>query len=154
MGGSKTLDIEYRSIEYSALPSQKRFHESAARFKGFSGPIGSGKSQALCQEAIKLSYQNPGRTGLIGAPTYPMLRDATVASLLEALAKNGIPHDLNRAENYLVMKDATTAWVREAQSAQGKGFESVVLFALDQMCLIGYELPLPKPFRRSLMMGS
>jgi len=224
------------------LPSQKRFHESAARFKGFSGPIGSGKSQALCQEAIKLSYQNPGRTGLIGAPTYPMLRDATVAALLEALGKNGIPHELNRAENYLVMGDAimtyvratysdarfevlypldvnqtdfnrainypasqwtaasldclktegfgftlqrnlgkseqamqlsgfpafpatqrghlvgvgdaTTAWVKEAQFAQGRCFESVVLFALDQMCLIGYGLPLPDPFRRSVRMGS
>jgi len=63
-------------IEYTPLESQKKFHASKARFKGFSGPIGSGKSQALCQEAIKLSYQNPGRTGLIGAPTYqtPMPR--------------------------------------------------------------------------------
>src|ERR1700719_602470 len=102
MGGTSG-EIRERGIEYHPLPSQERFHESAARFKGFSGPIGSGKSQALCQEAIKLSYQNPGRTGLIGAPTYPMLRDATVAALLEALAKNGIPHEVNRAENYLVM---------------------------------------------------
>jgi hypothetical protein len=59
-----------REIEYSPLPSQQRFHDSTARFKGFSGPIGSGKSQALCQEAIRMSYLNPGRTGLIGAPTY------------------------------------------------------------------------------------
>jgi hypothetical protein len=50
--------------------------------------------------------------------------------------------------------DATTPWVPEAQFAQGRGFESVVLFALDQMCLIGYALPLPDPFRRSVMMGS
>src|ERR1700744_5513202 len=92
-----------REITYTALPSQRKFHDSTARFKGFSGPIGSGKSQALCHEAIKLSYLNPGRTGLIGAPTYPMLRDATVASLLEALVKNGIPHEVNRAENYVVM---------------------------------------------------
>ena len=27
--------------------------------------------------------------------------------------------------------------------AAGKGFESVVLFALDQFCLIGYAAPLP-----------
>ena len=40
---------------------------------------------------------------MIGAPTYPMLRDATMAALLDALAKNRIPHELNRAENYLVM---------------------------------------------------
>jgi hypothetical protein len=149
LGGPET-----RGIVYRALPSQRRFHESAARFKGFSGPIGSGKSQALCQEAIKLSYLNPGRTGLIGAPTYPMLRDATVAGLIDVLGRNRIPHEVNRAENYLVMGDATTAWMKEARSAQGRGFESVVLFALDQMCLIGYALPLPEMFRRSVRMGS
>lgn len=92
-------------IEYAALPSQARFHASKARFKGFSGPIGSGKSRALCQEAIKLSYINAGRHGLIGAPTYPMLRDATQASLLEVLESNSIPYELNKSENILVMKD-------------------------------------------------
>jgi hypothetical protein len=65
-------DTAYRDIIYSRLQSQQKFHDSTARFKGFSGPIGSGKSQALCQEAIKLSYLNPGRQGLIGAPTYQL----------------------------------------------------------------------------------
>jgi hypothetical protein len=50
--------------------------------------------------------------------------------------------------------DSTTAWLKEARIAQGKGFESVVLFALDQFCLIGYEVPLPESQRRSLRMGS
>src|SRR5262245_60575245 len=103
MGRSGT---EARKIAYGPLPSQRRFHDSAARFKGFSGPIGSGKSQALCQEAIKLSYLNAGRLGLLGAPTYPMLRDATQAALLEVLDANGIPYDLNKAENSLLMKDS------------------------------------------------
>jgi hypothetical protein len=94
-----------RTIEYNPLPSQARFHKSEARFKGFSGPIGSGKSQALCQEAIKLSYLNAGRVGLLGAPTYPMLRDATQATLLEILETNRIPYEHNKAENTLVMKD-------------------------------------------------
>ena len=70
MGGTGGEGVRERGIEYHPLPSQQRFHESRARFKGFSGPIGSGKSQALCQEALKLTYLNPGRTGLIGAPTY------------------------------------------------------------------------------------
>jgi hypothetical protein len=65
-------DTRCREIDYSPLPSQRRFHSSTARFKGFSGPIGSGKSQALCHEAIRLSYLNPGRQGLIGAPTYSL----------------------------------------------------------------------------------
>src|SRR5437899_5753353 len=101
----RTGHIEYRDISYDPLPSQKKFHALQTRFKGFSGPIGSGKSQALCQEAIKLSYQNPGRLGLLGAPTYPMLRDATQASLLEILNVNEIPYEHNKAENLLVMKE-------------------------------------------------
>ena len=50
--------------------------------------------------------------------------------------------------------DATTAWLQEARFAQGNMYESVVLFALDQMCLIGYCLPLPETFRRSVRIGS
>lgn len=95
-----------RLIRHSPLPSQQKFHDSTARFKGFSGPIGSGKSQALCQEAIRLSYQNPGRTGLIGAPTYPMLRDSTLTSLLEILDRNEVPFDLNKSDYVLTMKDS------------------------------------------------
>jgi hypothetical protein len=49
--------------------------------------------------------------------------------------------------------EATTPWLKEAQSALGKGFESVVLFALDQFCLIGYEVPLPVGLRRSVRVG-
>jgi phage terminase large subunit len=94
-----------RGIKYSPLPSQKKFHKSKARFKGFSGPIGSGKSAALCQEAIRLSYVNPGRAGLIGSPTYPMLRDSTLMALIETLNDNEIPFDLNKADFVLTMKD-------------------------------------------------
>jgi phage terminase large subunit len=94
-----------RRIEYSPLPSQARFHESAARFKGFSGPIGSGKSQALCQEAIKLAYLNTGRLGLLGAPTYPMLRDATQTTLFEILDRSRIPYEHSKAENTVTLKD-------------------------------------------------
>ncbi len=105
MGGSGGGQRCNREIAYSPLPSQARFHQSTARFKGFSGPIGSGKSQALCQEALKLAYINPGRTGLLGAPTYPMLRDATQATLFEILESNRIPFEHNKGENTLVLRE-------------------------------------------------
>jgi hypothetical protein len=103
--GRTASDVRLRTITYDPLPSQKKFHDSAARFKGFSGPIGSGKSQALCQEAIRLSYVNQGRMGLLGAPTYPMLRDATQAALFEILDGNKIPFEHSKAENTLIMRD-------------------------------------------------
>ncbi|SPE39699.1 hypothetical protein SBA3_3390004 [Candidatus Sulfopaludibacter sp. SbA3] len=104
MEGSRA-DVTELTIPYCPLPSQRAFHDCRSRFKGFSGPIGSGKSQALCQEAIKLSYINQGRTGLLGAPTYPMLRDATQACLLEILEESGIRYDHNKSENTIVFRD-------------------------------------------------
>jgi len=51
---------------------------------------------------------------------------------------------LNTQRSHLVgIGDAWTAWTREVDLAQSQGLESVVLFALDQYCLIGYS---PAPF--------
>ena len=44
--------------------------------------------------------------------------------------------------------DSTTTWRKEVQIAKTHGLESIVLFALDQFCLIGYSFPLI-PGRRS-----
>ena len=48
------------------------------------------------------------------------------------------------------VSDPSTAWLKEVRLAQSQGFESVVLFALDQMCLISYSLPLSTGMRRSV----
>ena len=189
----ETLRIE---IDYAPLPSQRKFHGSSARFKGFSGPIGSGKSQALCQEAIRLSYLNPGRQGLVGAPTYPNCRfevlyppdvnnfaltkvinypttDWTPAnltclktecftytydrnldlSLASMDSVNSFGFTPAQRSHLVGVSDSSTAWLKEVRLAEGQGFESVVLFALDQICLIGYELPLSRGMRRSLQLG-
>ena len=50
--------------------------------------------------------------------------------------------------------DATTPWAKERRLAVSSGVESVVLFALDQFCLIGYDVPLPKSPRRASLMGA
>jgi Terminase large subunit, T4likevirus-type, N-terminal len=121
-------------IAYGRLPSQQRFHDSTARFKGFSGPIGSGKSQALCHEALKLSYINAGRTGLIGAPTFPMLRDATQAALLEILQANRIPHEWNRAENFLVLRETKSRILfRAVEEFERLRGSNLAWFGLDEL---------------------
>jgi hypothetical protein len=51
------------------------------------------------------------------------------------------------------ISDPSTPWLKEARMAQGEGLESVVLFALDQFCLIGYSLPLSTGLRRSAKLG-
>ncbi|MGD0359914.1 MAG: terminase family protein [Bryobacteraceae bacterium] len=96
----------HRLFEYAPLPSQQAFHDCRSRFKGFSGPVASGKSQALCFEAVCLSYVNRGGLGLLGAPTYPMLRDATQAALFSLLEEEEIPYQYNKAENMLTIPES------------------------------------------------
>jgi hypothetical protein len=87
-----------------------------------------------------LSYLNPGRTGLIGAPTYPMLRDATVAALLEALAKNRIPHEVNRAENYLVMGETRSRILfRAVEEFERLRGSNLAWFGLDELTYTSQE---------------
>ncbi len=96
--------IKKRKIRIPALPSQERFFQSTARVKGFSGPVGSGKTYALCCEALRCAAQNPGRTGLLGAPTFPMLRDTTVPTLLDRLAQHGTRYRYIKSENVLTLE--------------------------------------------------
>jgi hypothetical protein len=50
--------------------------------------------------------------------------------------------------------DTTSPWVKEVSLSLGSGVESVVLFALDQFCLIGYPLTvLDGDTRRSVFLG-
>ncbi len=51
------------------------------------------------------------------------------------------------------ISDPSTAWLKEARLAEAAGVESVVLFALDQFCLVGYSLPLSRGMRRGAQLG-
>ncbi|MGD0777275.1 MAG: hypothetical protein ABSC05_31025 [Candidatus Solibacter sp.] len=77
--------------------------------------------------------------------------------LNKALASIELPMQLGFARSqssHLVgIGDYTTPWAKEQRLATGEQLDSVVLFALDQFCLIGYGLPLERGARRSLYMG-
>jgi hypothetical protein len=134
MDRSERDGVCFRGIKYVPLPSQAKFHRSKARFKGFSGPIGSGKSQALCQEAIKLTYVNSGRVGLIGAPTYPMLRDSTLSALFEILDANFIPYEYSKGDNVLTMTDTgSRVLCRSVDEFERLRGTNLAWFALDEL---------------------
>src|SRR5579884_872224 len=90
--------------QHAPLPSQAKFESLKTRFKGFSGPVGSGKSAALCFEAIRQAYSNYGRQGVLAAPTYAMLRDATLTSLLRLLEDFDVEFELKKSDGELVLK--------------------------------------------------
>jgi hypothetical protein len=61
---------------------------------------------------------------------------------------------LSQTSHLVGISDYTTPWQKEEQIASGARLESVVLFALDQFCLVGYRLPLPRSARFARFMGA
>ena len=71
---------------------------------------------------------------MIGAPTYPTPRDATVAALIEVLECNGIPHEVNRSENYLVMRETRSRILfRAVEEFERLRGSNLAWFGLDEL---------------------
>jgi len=68
-----------------------------------------------------------------------------------------VPSDLgfppSQSSHLVGISDYTTPWAKERNLALAAGMESVVLFALDQFCLIGYALPLDGKSARVAFLG-
>jgi hypothetical protein len=59
----------------------------------------------------------------------------------------------SQSSHLVGVSDYTTPWIKEWSLAVAAGLESVVLFALDQLCLIGFPLPLSVRGSRARFMG-
>jgi hypothetical protein len=85
--------------------------------------------------------------------TYTAERDLNM--IAESIQLPGLLGFPPSQDSHLVgISDCTTPWQKEQQVASGMKLESVVLFALDQFCLIGYGLPLQRTVRRARFLGS
>jgi hypothetical protein len=72
--------------------------------------------------------------GLLGAPTYPMLRDATQATLFEILDRNAIPYDHNKTENTLLLKETRSKIVfRAVDEFERLRGTNLAWFGLDEL---------------------
>lgn len=82
-------------IRLKAYPQQAALLESRARFKGFVGGRGSGKSEAGAMDILLRSLRPEGRNRLymIGAPTYQGLHDFTIRSFRKVLESAGLWRD-------------------------------------------------------------
>lgn len=85
--------------------------------------------------------------------TYTGNRDLNLARDSVALPEE-LGFGASQSSHLIGINDYTSPWLKEWSIAMAAGLESVVLFALDQFCLIGYPLPLDAGDARSAYMGS
>ena len=72
-------------LGYRPIPIHAPFHESSAPERFLFGAFGSGKSWALCAEAIAWCLEFPGIRGMVARKTAPELRDSTEQVFFEIL---------------------------------------------------------------------
>jgi phage terminase large subunit len=121
--------------KYQPLPAQREFHtDLKTHFKGYSGPIGSGKSHALSYEALLLSRLNPGLLGLIGAPTYRMLQDSTQRTFFEVLESEGVAYEFFKQDNRLrFAENGSEIIFRTMENPDRLRGPNLAWFALDEL---------------------
>lgn len=119
---------------YTPLFSQARFRALPSRLKGFSGPVGSGKSAALCFESIRNAYLNRGRQGVIAAPTFAMLRDATLTSLFQMMNDYDVDFELRKADGELTLNNPdSTMLLRSLDEPERLRGTNLAWFAIDEL---------------------
>ena len=80
------------TFAYRPIPVHSEFHASPSYERFMFGAFGSGKTWAICAEAIAWCLEQPGIRGLITRRTVPELRDTTETVFFEIL-----PHELYEA---------------------------------------------------------
>ena len=95
----------------TSTPPQRQIWASRARVRLFIGGVGSGKSHAGAVEVLR----QPARSnGLVIAPTFRMLRDATLRSLRQILGRMIV--DESKMQMNLTLSNGTTIMLRSADT--------------------------------------
>lgn len=123
-------------IAYKKLPSQRRFHNSKAKFKAYVGGYGSGKTYAGCHEALKLSLLNRGLTGMMLAPTYGMLEDSTLPAFMEILDRAGLKYKFRKSEGRMFLPWGSKVLFRSADNPARLKGPNLAWVGIDEGALI------------------
>lgn len=104
-------------MQYIPHKYQQEFHKSNARFRTFIAGRRGGKTFAGTVEALWWADKYPGSIGWIVAPTYVMLRDTNIPSVLELLPEWALK-SWNKNESRIVLQNGSQIVFRTAEDPQ------------------------------------
>lgn len=118
-------------------PVQWEFVTTRARFSLYIGGIGAGKSFAGAVRAIEWAMTHRGSLGLIGAPTYAMLRDATQRTFFELLPRALIASFSQRRQHLTLVNGSEVLFRSLDEPDRARGM-NLAWYWLDEAPLCGY----------------
>jgi PBSX family phage terminase large subunit len=95
-----------KQVFFDLISHQSYFVNSDKRYILNSGGVGSGKTYSICLRAQHLCQTYPGIFGLIGAQTYPLLRDTTLREFLN-IVPSEIIKSYNKTEQHFIFRNGS-----------------------------------------------
>ncbi|HET8908032.1 MAG TPA: terminase family protein [Ktedonobacterales bacterium] len=129
--------LEAPSLTWTLNPVQWDFVHCASRFSFYVGGLGAGKTTAGAMRAILRAVEHPGALGVIGAPTYPMLRDATARTFF-ALVPPALIAAYNKTEGHLILRNGSEVLFRSLDAPDRLRGLNLAWFWLDEAPLCGH----------------
>ena len=134
-GGRVPVLLTLAEFELSEV--QCAFVECRERFSFYVGGLGAGKTYAGAARAILRAAHHPGSLGLVGAPTYTMLRDTTQRAFFDLL-----PPALNagfvKQEGLLRLANSSEVLFRSLDAPDRVRGLNLAWFWLDEAPLASY----------------
>ncbi len=115
-----------KTLQISATEPQALFHNLQAKYSLFCGGFGTGKSEAMANQAIMDASHSASALIALYEPTYDLVRLIMAPRIQEKLAEYGISHTYNKSENIIY--------------THGSQFGDFILRTLDNPArIVGYE---------------
>lgn len=120
------------TLQHDLYPQQQRFLDSEAKYRCFVAGIGSGKTRVGVMDVIR---QPPKTRGMIVAPTYQMLRDATLDSFFE-IGGGELVDSFNQSTGEMLLKNGTEVLWRSAENFEALRGPNLGWVYIDEAALI------------------
>lgn len=131
------IDEFERAFDLSRNPAQARFVGSPAKFAMYVGGLGAGKTFAGALRAAIAALTLPGSLGVIGAPTYRMLEDATMKEFWKLLPAGAVAH-YNGSARHLWLRNGSEILFRSMSDPDVLRGVQLAWFWLDEAPYCGY----------------
>jgi len=119
---------------------QVQFHfgfEEDTTFRGYVGGRASGKTTAGAAEAVRQAIEQPGSEGIILAPTYKVLKQATQKTFFKMLHP-WLIHSYNDSDKRLEIINGSLVWFRSTEEEDvSRGIDATWFWA-DEAALMGH----------------
>lgn len=94
-------------LTYVPLPHQEAFHADKAKFKGFFGGYGSGKTRTTDEEMLMLALENPGTAGCVTAATVKQLTETSQKTFFEDVCPPPLIKEHKKQESKTILVNGT-----------------------------------------------